>query len=320
MFSWKKLGLIFKPEDAAGRPWIKHYAQAPATLVFDDFVRVYFSCRPDPDANGQFVSHTAYVDLDRKDLTRVRAIADQPIMPLGQLGTFDECGIYPVSVVRDADVVRAYYGGWTRCESTPYSVAIGVAVSQDQGKSFTRLGPGPLLAQTPTDAFVLSGPKIRRFGGQWYLFYVAGVRWAMHGNRAESIYKIRMARSSDGLNWERTGRDILDSRLEEDECQASPDVIWSGGRYHMFYCYKYGVDFRNSARGYRIGYAWSDDLEHWIRDDSKAGIDISSEGWDSESIAYPHVFELDGNVYMMYLGNQVGRGGFGLARLKGRLA
>jgi predicted GH43/DUF377 family glycosyl hydrolase len=283
-------------------------------------VRVYFSCRPPADANGQYVSRSAFVDLDRQDLTRILRVAERPILDLGDLGTFDEFGTYPVSVARDGDDVVAYYGGWTRCESTPYSVAIGVAVSHDQGKSFTRLGPGPLLAQTPTDAFVLSGPKIRRFGGQWYLFYVAGVRWAMHGNRAESIYKIRMARSSDGLNWERTGRDILNSRLEEDECQASPDVVWSGGRYHMFYCYKYGVDFRNSARGYRIGYAWSDDLEHWVRDDSKAGIDISSEGWDSESIAYPHVFELDGNVYMMYLGNQVGRGGFGLARLEGRLA
>ena len=79
-------------------------------------------------------------------------------------------------------------------------------------------------------------------------------------------------------------------------------------------------DVRNSERGYRIGYAWSDDLDHWTRDDTKAGIDISTTGWDSESIAYPHVFELDGKVYMLYLGNQVGRNGFGLAQLEGRLA
>jgi hypothetical protein len=36
-------------------------------------------------------------------------------------------------------------------------------------------------------------------------------------------------------------------------------------------------------------------------------------------ISYPHVFELDGNTYMAYLGDQVGRYGFGLALLEGAL-
>ena len=83
----------------------------------------------------------------------------------------------------------------------------------------------------------------------------------------------------------------------------------------MFFCYKYSLNFRNNDRGYRIGYAVSDDMVNWVRDDSRAGIDISKEGWDNASIAYPHVFELDNNLYMFYLGNQVGRYGFGLAKL-----
>ena len=56
-----------------------------------------------------------------------------------------------------------------------------------------------------------------------------------------------------------------------------------------------------------------------MRDDAKAGIDVSETGWDSESIAYPHVFEVDGKVFMLYLGNEVGRSGFGLAQLEGEL-
>jgi hypothetical protein len=35
--------------------------------------------------------------------------------------------------------------------------------------------------------------------------------------------------------------------------------------------------------------------------------------------AYPHVFELNGKVFMFYLGNAVGRHGFGLAELTGDL-
>ncbi len=118
---------------------------------------------------------------------------------------------------------------------------------------------------------------------------------------------------------DKAGHDLIESRLEEDEAQASPDVILRDGRYHMFFCYRRSAHFRGRENGYRIGYAVSEDLLHWQRDDSKAGIDVSEEGWDSEMISYPHVFELDGEIYMFYLGNQVGREGFGLARLEGTL-
>jgi hypothetical protein len=56
-----------------------------------------------------------------------------------------------------------------------------------------------------------------------------------------------------------------------------------------------------------------------VRDDSLAGVSVSSFGWDSEMVSYPNVFEVDGTIWMAYLGNQVGKFGFGLARLNGTL-
>ena len=43
----------------------------------------------------------------------------------------------------------------------------------------------------------------------------------------------------------------------------------------------------------------------------------SASGWDSEMVNYPNVFTVDGEVYMLYQGNGMGRTGFGLARLAG---
>jgi hypothetical protein len=302
-----------------GRPWLKEFAQAPATLLLDDVVRVYFSCRPPADAHGQYVSYSAYVDLDRRDLFKVRDVAATPILPLGGLGEFDEFGTYPVSVVRDGGTVRAYYAGWTRCESVPFNVAIGAAASVDGGKTFSKLGNGPVLGYSTDEPFVISGPKIRRFGERWHLFYIAGRKWKVVDGRAEPVYKIRHASSGDGLEWTKSGRDLITSRIEEDEAQASPDVFFANGKYHMFFCYRYSSHYRGKQNGYRIGYASSTDLVNWVRDDSKAGIDVASEGWDSEMISYPHVFEVDGQTYLAYLGNQVGRQGFGLAVLEGTL-
>ncbi|WDE12079.1 hypothetical protein [Thalassomonas haliotis] len=317
MFNWKKLGRVFNPADVTGKSWLREYAQAPDVLVFDTFVRVYFSCRAAPDDNGQYTSYSAYVDLDRNDLFNILAVAEKPILPLGGLGTFDQFGTYPVSSIRVADEVHLYYGGWTRCESIPFTVSIGKAVSKDDGKTFQKLGQGPLLTSNIDDPYVLSGPKIRYFNGLWYLWYVAGTKWLKHEGRVEAVYKIKMATSTDGSNWQRSGEAIIENKLEENECQASPDVFFYHNRYHMFFCYKYCLNFRDNDRGYRIGYAVSDDLVNWHRDDSRAGIDISCQGWDDQSIAYPHVFELDGTLYMLYLGNHVGKYGFGLAKLEG---
>lgn len=318
-YIWKKLGRIFNPSEVTDRPWLKSFAQAPATLVFDDFVRVYFSCRPLPDAQGQYVSYSAYVDLDRKDLSVIRDLAKSPILPLGETGTFDEFGTYPVSVIRHANEVRAYFAGWTRCESVPFNVAIGAAVSRDEGKTFTRLGPGPVIGYSPDEPFVMSGPKIRHFNGLWHLYYIAGKKWFMHEGRAEPVYTIRMATSKDGLNWQKQNRELIAPRLEADECQASPDVIFSNGKYHMFFCYRYSTNYRGHEKGYRIGYASSADGRLWARDDARAGLDVSADGWDAEMVSYPHILQLDGKTYMFYLGNGVGHEGFGLAELQGKL-
>ncbi len=322
-YRWTKLGRPFVPQEIQGRPWLRSFAQAPHVLHLPDRLRVYFSCRPEPDTRGQFVSYSAWVDLDRRDPLRVIDMAEQPILSLGGLGCFDEFGTYPVSVIPQGGVLRAYYAGWTRCESVPFDTAIGTAVSRDGGRTFQREGDGPLLAASLNEPYVISGPKIRRFNvpgmGQYQLFYIAGRTWKRVDGKPEPVYRIRMATSDDGLHWQRLDRDLIESRIEPDEAQASPDVFESGGRFHMFFCYRYSAGFRGKEKGYRIGYASSTDLVTWTRDDARAGLDVSTEGWDSEMVAYPHVFEVDGVTYLAYLGNGVGREGFGIARLEGAL-
>lgn len=318
MFKWQKLGRVFNPQEVQNRPWLKEFAQAPSVLVFDKFIRVYFSCRPPRDENGQYVSYSAFVDLNRDNLFEIINVSEQPILSLGEKGTFDEFGTYPTSAIKKDDKIWAYYGGWIRCESVPFNVAIGVAISDDDGKTFTKVGDGPVLSYTPDEPFVLSGPKIRLFNDRWYLWYIAGKKWIHNNGSPEPVYKIRMATSEDGVNWIKNNKDLIEDKLETDEAQASPDVFFYNGQYHMFFCYRYGLNYRGKEKGYRIGYAVSDDLLNWTRDDTKAGIDISEEGWDSEMISYPHVFELGNSIYMLYLGNEVGRYGFGLAELETR--
>ena len=122
MFKWKKLGIVFDPREIKDRSWLNEFAQAPSVLVYDNFIRVYFSCRPLPDENKQYVSYSSYIDLDRKNIFEIINVAKEPILKLGDRGTFDEFGTYPVSVIKYDNSLIAYYGGWTRCESVPFNV------------------------------------------------------------------------------------------------------------------------------------------------------------------------------------------------------
>lgn len=318
-FVWTKKGCLFDPQFHETPEWMRQFAQAPATREYDDFLRVYFSCRPLPDNKGQYVSYSGFLDLDKNNLFEIKRISDKPILKLGELGCFDEFGTYPVSIIDINNRPTVFYAGWTRCSSVPFNVAIGSGVSDDNGETFHKMGHGPILSYTMHEPFVLSGPKIRKFNDVYYLFYIAGTKWIIDNDRPEPIYRIRLATSNDGRNWKRLNKNIIDVLLEDDEAQASPDVIFKNGKYHMFFCFRRSKNFRCKENGYRVGYAWSLDLINWQRDDDKAGINVSDDGWDSEMISYPHVFQLNNKTYMMYLGNQVGKTGFGLAELEGEL-
>jgi hypothetical protein len=313
-FRWEKLGKIFDPRDHQ-RWWLYEFSQAPATLLFDDRVRVYFSGRPRP-TDGQYESYTGFADFDRSDPTKLIRVGDEPIMMLGGLGCFDEFGTYPVSVIRVKGKVWCYYAGWNR-GSARFDTAIGAAVSHDSGNTFERIGAGPLLGASVNEPFVLSGPKIRRFNDCWYLFYIAGREWKFLAGRPEPVYKIRFALSNDGLHWARGERDLIENILSEDEVQSGPDVHWDKceQRYVMLFCFRPV----GNGGGLRIGYAWSHDLIHWTRRDDLAGITVSEDpaAWDHGGVRYPHWFEMDGEEYLLFNGNEFGRHGFGLARRTG---
>lgn len=317
VFKWNKLGKVFDPKDHQTASWMREFAQSPSVLIGETHVRIYFCSRPAPGRDGQYLSFLGYIDLDRKSMSRILNICREPSLRLGAYGTFDEFGTNPISVIRDQDEVRVYYAGWTRCESVPFNSAIGVAISRDGGNSFVRVGEGPVLSYSPDEPFLLGSPRIRKYDGKWYLWYVSGKKWLQTEGKPEPVYKIRMASSEDGISWEKCGRDLLESRLGEHECQACPDVLYRDGKYHMFFSYRHSHNYRTKEGGYRMGYAFSVDMVNWTRSDEMAGLGVSEQGWDSEMVSYPHVFMLDGDTYMLYQGNEMGRTGIGLAKLDG---
>jgi hypothetical protein len=316
---WKKLGKIFDPTQHKLQNDCMQFAQAPQALIFDDFVRIYFSTRVIDESKGKYLSHIAFVDM-RKNLSDVIRVSNKMVIPLGGLGCFDEHGIFPMNVLRYEDVIYGYTCGWNRRVSVSVDTAIGLAISHDNGLTFQRVGDGPVLAASLREPCLVGDCFVKIIGDLFHMWYIFGTGWKRFTADAppDRTYKIGHAVSIDGINWvKEEARQIIADRMGADESQALPTVTDIDRRHHMFFCYRQSYDFReNKDRGYRIGHAYSDDLVNWMRDDEDPLLDVTPGDWDSDMLCYPHVFECDGKVYLLYNGNEFGRYGFGLAVLE----
>lgn len=198
-----------------------------------------------PDQDGLALNYIGYVDLNRNNLFEVLNVSKNQVLKLGDIGEFDEFGTMPISVITDGERLLAYYGGWTRCETVPFNIAIGMAESFDNGNSFTKIGAGPVLSYNLDEPFLIGVPKVRKFHDKYHLFYTAGKRWIID-EKLEAVYKIRMASSNDGINWDRLGKDIIEDVLGPNEAQASADVIFKNGlemiqKLELMYPLKVGI-------------------------------------------------------------------------------
>jgi hypothetical protein len=315
---WRRLGRIFDPCAYRLPAGCREFAQSPQALVLSDRVRIYFSTRSVDAANGKYRSHVAFVDM-AKNLRDVIGVSEEAVIGLGATGCFDEHGIFPMNVVRRGDHVLGYTCGWSRRVSVSVETAIGLALSGDDGRTFVRIGNGPIMAASLHEPCLVGDPFVRWIGDRYHMWYIFGTGWEHYPEVTvpERTYKIGHAVSTDGRHWAREeGRQIVADVLGPEESQALPTVVEIDDRHHMFFCFRRSSDFRtNRERSYRIGHAVSEDLLSWRRDDEALPLAPKAGEWDSDMLCYPHAFQLDGGTYLLYNGNEFGRRGFGLAVL-----
>ena len=313
---WEKLGQIFEFDRSTFSGQYASHAQSPQALTLGGRVRIFFSTRT-VDETGKYLSQVQYVEFG-PDFKQVLSQSNHEVIPLGNLGCFDQHGIFPLSPVRVDDKIYGYTNGIARMVSVDVESGIGLAVSSDDGNTFKKLGEGPVLSTSLYEPFLVGDAFVRVFSGTFHMFYIFGTKWseATNGEASERVYKIGHATSEDGINWQKTGKSIIADTVDENECQALPTVIKIGNFYHMYFCFRHMAGFRNEkGKGYQLGYAHSTDLINWTRDDKNAGIGLSNTGWDSDMMCYPNLFEWNDNVYLLYNGNNFGKNGFGIAKL-----
>ena len=299
---WQKFGKIFCPDN--NFDWMVSHAAVPfADHIKYDLYRIYFSCR-----NKNDKSFTGFVDININNPKRIIYLSENPVIYPGNPGTFDDSGAMLTWIVNYKMQKYLYYIGWNLGVTVPFRNSIGLAVAKKNDIHFEKYSEGPIVDRNVVEPHFSASCCVLIESGIWKIWYLSCVKWEISEQKPKHFYHIKYAESQDGINWVRHGKVCIDFKSSDEYAISRPSVLKDDNIYKMWYSYR--------GRKYRIGYAESDDGMNWTRKDEEAGIDVSRQGWDSEMIEYPHVFDHKGKRYMLYNGNDYGKTGFGLAVLE----
>lgn len=307
---WNKKGLIY--ESNGNFFWNKSHASVPTVYkVNETRLRVYFSSR---DENNH--THIGFIEVNADDPQEILYEHELPVISPGRLGMFDDCGAMPSHAIDVGHEVWMYYLGWNVRNTIAYHNSIGLAISKDGGITFEKFSEGPLFDRNYIEPFYSAVPFILRENDIWKMWYLSNTNWVEFNGKSEPYYHIKYAESNNGVDWIREGRVAIDYK-DENECGiVRACVLKDGSLYKMWYAHRNIENYRDDKQNsYRIGYAESCDGIEWLRKDGEVGIDVSTNGWDSEMIEYPFVYDHKDKRYMIYNGNTFGKTGFGYAVL-----
>ncbi|MFW7343419.1 hypothetical protein V0R37_17985 [Pollutimonas sp. H1-120] len=300
--AWRKTGLLYTPEGALRRhpKLLTHAANPLAVHMKEDIFRIFYSGR---DSNNR--SSVGAVDID---IVQKRVITDhfEPFFEHGPTNSFYADGISIGNCYTVGGITYMLFMGWQANPTAHWRGDIGrfvvtpeLTLRLDQNE--------PFISSDKHDPISLSYPWVMAHqGGLFSMWYGSTISWTSENK--EMIHVINFASSSDGHLWRKHGL-AVPYELGKAQAFSRPTVVQTGqSDYEMWFSYRSGL-----GTTYRIGHAYSKDGSNWRLSLETTGIDISSNGWDSEMIEYPFVFDHGGQRYMLYNGNGYGKTGFGLA-------
>lgn len=308
---WLKRGLICSHE-TFDLPWYKKNTMVPVPFLVDDRrLRIFVTM-----CDEKNVGRIGYVDVDPGNPSRILNYSSAPLLDIGEDGCFDDNGVVTSSILEVGTDLYLYYSGYQACVKVPYLIFAGVAISKDRGETFTRISSRvPMLDRIEGESGTRCAPFVMKDGDTFKMWYTAdsGNGWVAGNGKKLPLYDLKYAVSSSPTEWPRTRGDVSVTFKDEDEHGIAKCTLWKeDGRYKIIY------SIRSHSKGYRLGYAESEDGICFTRLDSLVGIDVSPSGWDSEMIAFAERLQYRGKTYLFYCGNHYGMDGMGYAELAGK--
>lgn len=286
-------------------PWYKMNTMTPLPHLRKDGVLRIFLTMCDEQNRGR----VGYVDVNPDNPGEILNYSKEPVLDIGDVGMFDEAGVLPTSLYQADDKIWLFYSGYQKQVNYPYTILTGIAYSEDDGDSFQRVHKVPILDRRDEELFIRSGAEILKVENGYRMWYSSGDSWFDRGDKDAPNYDIKCIFSEELDVW--SGKPTLSIPLKEDEYGLTmPQVFYDNQIYKMIY------SVRTLSKGYRLGYAESEDGIVFERKDELLNFDVSRDGFDSEMVCFGKCFKYKNRIYLFYCGNHYGIGGLGWAELE----
>lgn len=300
--NWKKLGLIYpiNTNKIRHHKLLTHAANPVAIKIGDNSIyRVFYSGR---DAYNR--SSIGAVDIDFENLKIVKDFYN-PFFVFKENSPFFSHGVSIGDFQEINDTKYIFFMGWQIPPNSHWRGDIG-RLKITNKNSLKLVDENPILKIDQIDQISFSYPSLIKHNGVFNMFYGSTISWG--SINGEMIHVINRATSEDGKNWQKRGL-AIPYEVGKAQAFSRPTILKNpNSTFTMWFSYRSG-----NNELYKIGTAYSDDLEKWhINLDSNI-IKTSKKGWDSEMVEYPFVFKDKEKTYMLYNGNSFGKDGFGLA-------
>ena len=299
---WKKQGLIFPVNGQ--KWWMQSHGTHPLSVLLDEnTVRVFFSSRADRN-----ISHIGYFDM-HLDSFEIVNISEEPIISPGPIGHFDDYGTYTGSLVElDDNTLYMYYLGWNPGkEGAMFYSYIGLAISEDKGKTFKKYSNLPIVGRGEHDPAGVLIPFVLKDGQEWKMWYGSTTKWERTDDGLKSYYNIKYATSKDGIHWDRNGEVAVEMKPDESNV-AHPYVLKENGLYYMWYSF-----VKSDSGQYQPGIAISEDGRTWKRMDDAIGLPLGPDNTEDMANSHINIFKAKNKYFMLYNGNRFGLHGVHMA-------
>jgi hypothetical protein len=299
MNNWNKLGKLYHPISIDNK--LQSHASNPIPVnIKADVFRIFFNGR---DKDNK--SSVGYIDFDivkQVQLSRSSSF----VFSFGNENSFYSHGVSIGCVYNIYKNKYILFMGWQIPKNSHWRGDIGRLKLTNN--KYLNISPSfPFIGTCSVDMVSLSYPWVCFHEGIYKMWYGSTISWT--SSNKEMVHVINYATSINGNDWIKHGL-AIPYEIGEAQAFSRPSVLIKNNEYHMWYSYRSGM-----GEKYRIGYSHSIDGINWKRKHENVGIVVSKNGWDSEMICYPYVFEHKSEIYMLYNGNGHGKSGFGLAKL-----
>lgn len=287
-FPDKKEQHTFSPQEGwhkfSQNPIASFYTDIPRLKAFSDpfvlfdegFYKMWFSC-----SDGE-LPQICYAESNDGLKWSSRAA---PVLKVGISGSWDDYNSEVPTVIKDGDLYKMWYAGYSRREPNQYH--IGYAISQD-GVTWTRLSAaespynkeGLVLMYDNTregEINSIADPTVVKINGTYHLWY---------NGFGATMLAVSHAISQDGIHWKRDPKNpvLTPSKPWEmvgtEGTVAQPHVLWDGTQLHMWY----GSFADKIPRYIAISHATSPDGTTWTKDDAPVLLPGPEDFWPSVSV------------------------------------